>query len=262
MKYKTYCAFIEAAAYNQPAPVDKTVVVAFGLTDLYKFYEQAKEMFKELGIKADEFVTAFKTKRIYSFLKAIHFNLVSLLKAVKAAHDAIAHGFLKVVKELHDTKVFEQLRKGLMKVDDLLDRWPVLKKVTGPVVAGLLFWHWLNAAFFGHEELDLNLETIAKALFGHYDLHELLAGEEGILLLTNMALGLTGLSFPWLGASIANLLLALCYTGLRFAKNNGGLRNSMNVIKTKIKTEKVHASLHNDGRISVTAAIIAQRLAY
>ena len=115
----------------------------------------------------------------------------------------------------------DKLKAGTAKIDDLLNRFPILKKITGPVIAGLLFYIWLNMSFTGSFSYDFDMSQILAALVGSYSITDLLATPEGLATLTLLVTGILtagALSFPWLADSVRNLVLALVYTGAKKAK--------------------------------------------
>tara|TARA_B100000214_G_scaffold10058_1_gene7206 strand:+ start:4817 stop:5572 length:756 start_codon:yes stop_codon:yes gene_type:complete len=133
-------------------------------------------------------------------------------KVIKLPNKAMRKGFEK----LHKTKAFQALHKGTIKVDEFLEKNPVLKKMGGPVVAGALAYQWLNMSFSGDFDDDFNVDTLVEALQGNYSIEELLGSPDGLKACTQLVAGMaTGglLSFPW--HSKMNIAFALAYTGAR-----------------------------------------------
>jgi hypothetical protein len=190
---------------------------------LTKFLTQlgstAKALSKELGLEISEIIQAFQTKPMLAFFKAIKFSFKTLLRPLKAFGELYKAGILKVFAELHNTKVFQALHSGALKVDELLNRYPLLRRLTGPAIAGLLLWMWLSASFSGSPELDIDLTAMMKAaLGGQWSAAELFTSKEGLVAI---GLLLSGLFAPvpspvWLsGGMPINLLIALCYTAFK-----------------------------------------------
>jgi len=184
-----------------------------------EFKDTIGQISSEFKIGAGEIVGALKQKDAFTFLKAIRFNLGLALKSVQAATKLVRKGLLSVFKELHKTGVWQKVRSGAMKIDEVLDRYPILKQVTGIVVAGLLIYIWLNMTFIGDLEFDMDLSTVALALAGSFSITDMFTSPAGMMMLTLLGTGFIGLSFPWLGASAYNMLVALIYTLLRQRKN-------------------------------------------
>ena len=114
-----------------------------------------------------------------------------------------------------------------MKVDEFLDKYPILKKIGGIAVAGLLLYIWLNMSFIGDLEYDMNIGDMTAALSGTFSIAELFLSPAGLMMITLFATG--GLiSAPWLGASTLNLVLALIYTGyVKIREKSPQIQNMM-----------------------------------
>ncbi len=182
----------------------------------------AEKLVHELKVDLADIIEAFQSKPMLAFFKAIKFSLSILLKPIKAFAELYKDGILKVFHELHKTGVFQKLHSGAMKVDEFMDSHPILRRLAGPAIAGLLFWMWTSASFTSSPALDLDLTAMLKAaLTGHWSAAELFTSKEG---LAAIALLISGLAFPfpnpvWLsGGMPLNLLIALCYTAFRHAK--------------------------------------------
>ena len=188
---------------------------------LKKVFEHVKE---NVGMGVEQFAAAFKAKNVFQLMKAIKFNLNLLFKGVMAASALVNKGLMKVFGAISKTDTFQKLREGVVKIDEVLERWPILKKVTGIALAGLLFWIWLNQSFIGRVDADFDMSTIGYALMGDYSLTDLFASEDGLAMLVLLGSGMLGLSFPWLGHNIANLIVAIAYTGYKQLRDRGQLQ--------------------------------------
>ena len=121
-----------------------------------------------------------------------------------------------------------------MKVDELLDKYPLLKKITGPMVAGLLLLVWLNISFIGDFNYDFDISDMFAAFVGNFNLNDLFVSPEGLAMLSFVATNLLSggvLSVTWLGATKLNLAMAVVYTVLK----NVGIKNPklLKMIKNK-----------------------------
>lgn len=166
-----------------------------------------------------EIVQAMKNPTIFSLLQAVRFNLSLLVKAIGEMGRIYREGLGRIFQELAKNRLIQQVRAGTLKIDQILNRYPLLKKISGPAIAGLLLYIWLNMSFIGNAEYDLNLSSMLLALSGKFSITDLFVSPEGLMMLTLFATGGI-ISAPWLGASTANLLLALLYTGLKKAKGS------------------------------------------
>jgi len=204
---------------------------------------KAKKLFKDLkttiapvldefGIEVSKFVEGLKNKDVLSVLKFFKFSLKSVFKGLKKAGDLWIGTLRRVFKEIHDTKVVQKIKEGTMKVDEVLDRWPILKKLTGPIIAGVLIYIWLNMSFSGNLDFDVDISSIFKALTGSFNITDLFLSQDGLLMLGLLMTGGIA-SFPWLGVQSANILLALAYTIYKHAPNSS--LETLNALKAKIR---------------------------
>lgn len=131
------------------------------------------------------------------------------------ANNAARSAFTEIAK----TKAVKKLQSGLLTVDKFLDKHPVIKKMTGPMVAGALCYQWMNMAFSGDFDDDFDVSAIGNAMSGEYSVHDLLSSSSGLKSMAQLALGVdTGglASFPW-HASL-NIGFAALYTGAKKLK--------------------------------------------
>lgn len=208
-----------------------------------ELFSRVKEMIthiaEEIGTDVREIIEVFRTKPMLAFLKAIKFSIMTLVKPLKEFAKLYKDGILKVMEEIHKTKAMQKLHSGAIKFDDFIAQYPILKKLTGPAIAGLLAWMWISANFTGHPELDIDLSAVFNAaLHGQWSAAELFTSKQGLA-----ALGLlfTGLFTPWpspawLASGLPfNALIALCYTAYKHVPKNSELKESYQHIKSKIK---------------------------
>lgn len=215
-------------------------ILSRGADVVKRVFNMAKSEFEaiasEMGEEVDTLMQSFKNNAIYGMLKSLGFSLKHILKAIRAFTNLIRDGLLEVFKEIHDTKLFKKIHSGAVKVDELFEKYPILKRVVGPAVAGLLFYIWLNMTFIGSLEYDFDFSDMAAALSGNFSLADLFASPSGLMLIT--LLGTGGLiSAPWLGKTTYNLILALVFTGLKMSKESD--KPLIKKIKNKIPTVKV-----------------------
>lgn len=189
--------------------------------------EWLSQIGKDFGVGVQDIVVAFKQRDVWALLKAVGFNIGILLKAVNQASAALRGGLIRVFEELHKTKVFQKIRDGVMTVDEVLAKYPVLKKIGGIAVAGLLLYIWMSMSFSGSHQYDLDLSDIINALKGHYNLAELFTSPQGLSMLALLGVGLAtsgpdkaAWGIHWLGTTGYNLVLAILYTGLQKAKQH------------------------------------------
>lgn len=186
------------------------------------FRKLTEKIAEEAGIDLRQVVEAFQTKPMLAFFKAIKFSISVLMKPIKAFAELYKAGILKVFEEVHKTGVFQKLHSGAIKVDEFLDQYPIMRRLAGPAIAGLLLWMWTSANFTGSPSLDMDLTAVLKAaLAGQWSAAELFTSPSGLAALGLLVTGLT-LPFPsplWLSAGLPiNLFIALCYTAFKHLK--------------------------------------------
>jgi hypothetical protein len=193
---------------------------------------------RDFKLGLPDIIEAIKNKDVFGVLKAFGFNIRLMFRAVLEFTKAVRGGLLEVFRAMHRQKIFQQLQRGTMKVDEVIQRYPKLAKVTGIVVAGLLLFIWLNMTFIGDLDYDFNFSDITDALRGTFSLAELFTSPEGLMLMTLFGTGAVfGLSVPWLGKTMYNLILAIVYTG--YAKIKGSEKKVLAVIHRKMKKAKL-----------------------
>lgn len=233
--YEQYCLGVDISFGTNEVSLsdikDKAVGFVTKLFDVAK--EDIKKIKEEFGLGWDEISAAFKDKDMFKFMKGVGFKLKALTKAINLLPNLLREGLLHVFKEIHETGLGRQIKNGTVKMDEVLERYPILKKVTGPVVAGLLLYIWLNMTFIGNLDYDFDFSDMASALKGKFALEDIFGGPEGLMLTTLFSTG-TLISAPWLGATSHNLVLALVYTA--FKRMKGGNFSAIKKMKNAIPT--------------------------
>jgi len=188
---------------------------------------------KDFKMNFRDLIEAFKNREVYDMLKAFGFNFKLIFRAIGAFTNALRGGLLEVFKELSRTKTFQKIRSGAVKVDEVLNKYPILKRLTGVIIAGLLLYIWLNMTFIGDLDYDFNFSDTVAALHGSFSIADIFTSPEGLMLITLFGTGAAfGLSVPWLGKSLYNLTVAIVYTGYSKLK---GDKKKLTQIKKKMK---------------------------
>jgi hypothetical protein len=186
---------------------------------------------KELNIGISEVIKAFKDRNVFNILKSFGFAFKKILKCVNIFTTLIKQGILGIFDEIVKTKTFQKIKSGAIKVDELLNRYPLLKRLTGIAMAGLLLWMWLNMTFIGDLDYDFNFGDIINAISGNFSIEQLFFSSSGLMLITLFGVGnFMGISFPWLGKSVFNLMMGISYTGFVKLRDS----NLANKIKKKL----------------------------
>ena len=198
---------------------------------------------EETGASIRDLVRAVKTRSFYGLMRSVGFSFVKLFKAVNAISSAVRRGLLKLFSHLAASGVFQKLQSGAVTVDAVLAQYPLLKRISGPLMAGLLLYMWMNMSFIGDAQFDLDLSHIGAAFVGSFSIADLLASPQGLMGLSLMFAGVfTGISFPWLAESSYNLILGVVYTLAR----THAIQSLASRLKTRITKVPVKVHAFND----------------
>ena len=188
-----------------------------------------------IGVGMDMIVKAFQEKSVFGLLKGVGFSLMKLLKAIKSAAAIMSQQLFHAIEALHKAGAFTKVEKSAKVVDEYLREHPILKKVTGLAVAGILLIMYLKSSFLGDVDRDLSLvDEVLGCLHANYSIYDLFASPDGLYAIATVAIGLmTGASavsygyksieksLEFMGAhgsTVYNLGLSLFYAGARRAK--------------------------------------------
>ena len=201
--------------------------------------KQVKTLAVHLKMSLEEIVTAFKSKQVFTFLKAIAFNVAKLVKPLKAFAELYQSGLLKVFSEIQKSGIIQKLNSGAMKFDEFLNRYPILKRLAGPAVAGLLIWMFLSGNFTGSPAADMDMTAAIKAaLYGDWSAADLFTSPQGLLALTLLLTSLSGVAWMtpmWLDSAVPfNILTALAYTGYKHMKSSPEVQSCLKKLKAHI----------------------------
>lgn len=228
--YEQYSNMINCIAQNR---VDENI---YYMTDkLTKIYRRAERDFKRIkkmsNLSMAAITMAFLNPDVYNIWRAFKYSFSFIYDAVFEFAKLVKFGLFDALQDISNNKLVEKLEKGIVKADDLIRQYPVLKDLSGVALAGMMIYMWLNMTFIGNFKYDMNLKNVAKALSGSYTFADFIQSMDGKSMLVLFSTGAI-ISFPWLGITLGNLVLALMYTGLMTA----GETELAKKIKEKIKT--------------------------
>lgn len=228
--YEAYCSDIELVSeyifgggglsdhhhhLNEEYVVESLQVIKKEIIEIFK---EIKKTIVDSGLSvrlsAQDIIRAFKSKNIYEALKYFGFSLRNALNAVDILTSSTKNAFYKLFDDLRKVNSIKDFDERSKKIDEILERHPIAKKLTGPVVAGMLLMTWLNMTFIGNFKYDMDISTWFKALKGDFSVHDLFISSKGMTMLSFLMLGVASggaVSFAWLGSTVANLSLALVY---------------------------------------------------
>lgn len=239
--YAAYCRMV--------ASLDKSKVTAFSfnmpglLRKLWGEIKQLASYLKEAkDIAIDAVIKAFKQRSVFVLLKGLGFSLVKLTKAVAAAlrlpSAALFAALDALAEAFGNTKLMKAMdvRARLEKLEAVIRRHPILSKLTGLAIAGLIFVIYIKAPFIGDIEFDFDLvESMITAIRGNYNLAEFFTSPDAIHTIAVLLFGgLTGGAslldygagaitkvLRFLGSQSENvslILMALFYAGVKRAR--------------------------------------------
>ena len=171
---------------------------------------------KEFKLEIADIIEALKDRNIYRLLISVGPRMV--MKALIAFSDLISNTLKRAFKEIHDSPLFKGVQKNTQHITAILDKHPILRKVSGIALAGFLIYLWLNTSFIGSFDFDFDVSDIVEAAKGQYTVEDFLGSPdlvEYMFLFTTGAI--IGLSVDWLEKGIYNVILAIVYT---FFKRN------------------------------------------
>jgi len=230
--YDSYCSDVDLVAEAVFAPSSSTITEELIISESFNsIRKEILELFKlirdhfyksgiNLKISASEISRAFRSKSIYESLKYFGFSIRSLFAAIQDITAIPSNALVKAFEDLRSLTFIQSLDQRAEEFDRILENNPVIKLMTGPLVAALLVLIWLNMTFTGNIKHDMDISKWFKAITGDFYLKELFTSAEGMSMITFLFTGLiTGgaLSFVWLGSSILNLIMAFGYITLKIA---------------------------------------------
>lgn len=209
--YANYCLTLDLIAANLAEGKETAGIFGDIGTAIIPLIKNLVEEFK-IGFK--DVISALKNRDIFQLFKAVRWNLGTLVKAVMSAGKLINVSLKAVFKQIEQHEWIQKIKTGAAKVDDLLNAFPILKKLAGPLLAGFLLFMWIKMSFIGDFEYDFDLSDIVNAFTGKFSIHDLFATASGLQNVALFVLGIsTGLGFTWLIAHTGfNLLVGIFYT--------------------------------------------------
>ena len=190
-------------------------------------YAQTLEYFKtmanEFKLDWQEFLVvwqkAFKDPSFFGLLKSVNFSVKVLFRGVERFTSIGRDALLSIATDIHNNKVVEKIKSGVMSVDDFFKQHPILNKIKGVALAGFLLWGWLHMSFIGNAKYDFDWKSMIKSLNGSVSLLDAVASPGGTVFLSLLVIGMTtGISVAWFGL-FGNVVFAILYTAYNIAPN-------------------------------------------
>jgi len=172
---------------------------------------------KSVGVDAKLVTKAFKEPSVYNTVNALGGSVSAAAKTVQGMSRGVGKTLDIGGAVVSDTPAFKQLEKGVIKVDEFMDKHPTLKKVGGAAIAGIATYQWLKMSFSGDIESDYDVSLIAGGLAGNVGFADLINTPAGVKSMGLLGAGLATGGLPiWMSGG-TGLGLALAYTGLKKA---------------------------------------------
>jgi hypothetical protein len=181
-----------------------------------------KEIASMAGQDISKLLVMFKDTRFFKIFKVIGFNvkkIVALYKKGVNTYNKIQNILAEKIASLGGVKY---IKRHLEELDKWFDEHPVLKKLGGVAVAGLLFYIWTQMSFTPDLEYSMDFKDILSALAGSFSIADLFASDSGVTMLIYLASGmLLGLSTPWPGKQSTQIIGGLIFSAYRLLKPKG-----------------------------------------
>ena len=171
-----------------------------------EFFQALADISKQ---KLEDLVVLFKDSRVFKFFQHINFNLKFFFDLIKKGFKAYTEVQKAIAQYVSESKIGKFTQDKMQGLDAFLKNHPVLKRISGIAVAGLLLYIWMNMSYTGDFSYDFDFSDILSSLSGNFSLETLFAGVDGTRLLLLFATGLVGLSFPWPGPSSVQMVVSL-----------------------------------------------------
>lgn len=193
---------------------------------------------------------AFKEPKLSNMLSATGYSFATLYGAFHMAHKVAQEGALHVIAHLaeHDAlhKLGHKAGHKAKDLDKVLSRFPVLKKITGPALAGVILYGYTMTE--PHKLGDWDLTSVKKALTGEYGIHDFIQSSEAVDLGAHIISG-KALSLTALAENMGTLALGLACTAISHS-DNPKLKKLGDKVSTVFSSFKPRKSLLGDLNVS------------
>ena len=175
-----------------------------------------KELASTTGNSLKDLLVMFKNTKVFEIFKVIGFSIKKLGTMLKKGIDTYNSIQDILAKKIAEIGGVQYIKKNLHKLDDFFKEHPVLKKIGGLAVAGLLLYIWLNMSFTPDLEYSMDFKDIIMALSGNFSLGDLFASPSGVTMLIYLATGIVaGVSMPWPGGTLTQIVGGVLFSAWR-----------------------------------------------
>lgn len=208
---------------------------------VHEFKEQVHHVADNLHTTKGAVVTAFKEPKMSNMLEAAGYSFGTIWGAMHLGHKLAEQGALHVFAHFAEhTALHKVAHHGAHKVkvvDEFMSKYPVLKKVTGPALAGLMLYGYTLTE--PHKLGDWDMSNIKKAFTGEFGVADFMQTPEALYLGTHVATG-KALSLSALVENTTTLTLGLACTAITQSKNPKlqALAGKIQSVSAKFKPKK------------------------
>jgi hypothetical protein len=173
-----------------------------------------------LKISKDAVVKAFNEPKLSNMLEACGYSFATMYGAFHMGHKIAEEGALHVIAHFAEHTALHKLaHKSSHKakaIDDFINKYPVMKKVTGPALAGLILYGYTLTE--PHKLADWDLSKVKHALTGDFGVTDFMNTPEALYLGTHVATG-KALSLTALAENVTTLSIGLTCTAILQSSN-------------------------------------------
>lgn len=181
--------------------------------------EAARKVAASLKVPVEQVYQMWKEPSVKQLLKTFGYSVHAMASSVHHAGEFLKAGAMTAFEQLHKSKAGQALHKGTLKIDSVMDKHPILKKATGPAVAGLLVYMSLNGTYTGHIDADFDMSNaVDAAMNGNYSIADILTSPQGMFGLALFAGAIAGAPSVSYFSTPVNLGVGLAYTGAKKLK--------------------------------------------
>ena len=185
--------------------IEKLKNVGIGVKNNLKqeFNHKVKDVSDNLKLSHSAVVKAFHEPRMMNVLEACGYSFATMFGAFSAASNLLHHGVFSTLIHVVEHEALHKLghkvghQDRAKALDKTLTKYPVLKKISGPALAGIMMFGYISGPTA--KSLDgWDLTNVKKAFTGDYQIHDLLHSPEIVsvsaALLSGASMSLTSLA--------------------------------------------------------------------
>lgn len=203
--------------------------------------DSAEHISHNLKITKEQVLLAYDEPKMANILKATGYSFATAFGAFHLAHKVAKEGALHTLAFLGEHHILHKLghkasHKGGHSVDKVLAKYPVLKKLTGPALAGIILYGYTMTE--PHKLGDWDLSSVKKAFAGEYGIADFLQSAECVALSAHVVSG-KALSLMALAENVTTLAAGLTCTAIIHSKHpklaglGKGLQEAFSAFKPK-----------------------------